>query len=68
MKVKVIGAGLALLQQYFGFVGIEAQTLQISAYPVEVHFVDVLLTVVAYVVVSYLVVNITVRTLLRDNN
>lgn len=64
----VIGAGLALLQQYFGFVGIEAQTLQISAYPVEVHFVDVLLTVVAYVVVSYLVVNITVRTLLRDNN
>ena len=64
----VIGAGLALLQQYFGFVGIEAQILQISAYPVEVHFVDVLLTVVAYVVVSYLVVNITVRTLLRDNN
>lgn len=64
----VLGAGLALLQQHFGFVGIEAETLQVSAYPVEVHLLDVLLTVVAYLAVSYLVVNLTVRALLRENN
>ena len=63
----LLGAGLALLQQYFGFVGIDVETLQVSAYPVEVHLVDILLTVAAYVVVSYLVVTLTVRALLRDN-
>ena len=64
----VLGAGLALLQQHFGFVGIEAESLDVSAYPVEVHLVDVVLTVVAYVVVSYLVVNLTVHALLRDSD
>jgi lipoprotein-releasing system permease protein len=64
----VLGAGLALLQQHFGFVGIEAQSLDVSAYPVEVHLVDVVLTVVAYAVVSYLVVNLTVHALLRDSD
>ena len=64
----VLGAGLALLQQHFGFVGIEAESLDVSAYPVEVHLVDVVLTVVAYAVVSYLVVNLTVHALLRDSD
>ena len=63
----VLGAGLALLQQHFGFVGIDAQTLQVNAYPVEVHLQDILLTVVAYVAVSYIVVKLTVRALMRDN-
>jgi lipoprotein-releasing system permease protein len=63
----VLGAGLALLQQHFGFVGIEAQTLQVNAYPVEVHLQDILLTVAAYAAVSYIVVKLTVRALLRDN-
>ena len=63
----VLGAGLALLQQHFGFVGIEAQTLQVNAYPVEVHLQDILLTVVAYAAVSYIVVKLTVRALMRDN-
>ena len=63
----VLGAGLALLQQHFGFVGIDAQTLQVNAYPVEVHLQDILLTVVAYAAVSYIVVKLTVRALMRDN-
>ena len=63
----VLGAGLALLQQHFGFVGIDAQTLQVNAYPVEVHLKDILLTVAAYVAVSYIVVKLTVRALMRDN-
>lgn len=61
------GAGLALGQQYFGFVGIDAATLSVSAYPVEVHLIDILLTVAAYVAVSLIVVNLTVRALMRDN-
>ncbi len=64
----LLGVGLALLQQYFGFVGINAETLMVNAYPVEVHLADILLTIAAYAVVSYLVVNLTVRALLRDNN
>ncbi len=63
----VLGAGLALLQQHFGFVGIDAQTLQVNAYPVEVHLQDILLTVAAYAAVSYIVVKLTVRALMRDN-
>ncbi len=63
----VIGAGLALGQQFFGFVSIEATTLSISAYPVEVHLMDIVLTVAAYVAVSVIVVNLTVRALMRDN-
>lgn len=63
----VLGAGLALLQQHFGFVGIDAQTLQVNAYPVEVHLQDILLTMVAYAAVSYIVVKLTVRALMRDN-
>lgn len=63
----VLGAGLALLQQHFGFVGIDAQTLQVNAYPVEVHLRDILLTVAAYAAVSYIVVKLTVRALMRDN-
>ena len=63
----VLGAGLALLQQHFGFVGIDAQTLQVNSYPVEVHLQDILLTVVAYAAVSYIVVKLTVRALMRDN-
>jgi lipoprotein-releasing system permease protein len=64
----LLGVGLALLQQCFGFVGIDAETLMVNAYPVEVHLIDILLTIVAYAVVSYLVVNLTVRALLRENN
>ena len=62
-----MGAGLALGQQYFGFVGIEATTLSVSAYPVEVHLIDILFTIAAYVAVSLIVINLTVRTLMRDN-
>lgn len=63
----VLGAGLALAQQYFGFVRIDAEVLSVNAYPVEVHLTDIVLTVAAYVAVSLIVVNLTVRALMRDN-
>lgn len=61
----VLGVGLTLAQQLFGFVGIDAPSLMVSAYPVELHLSDVLLTVVSYAVISYIVINLTVRFVMR---
>jgi lipoprotein-releasing system permease protein len=63
----LLGVAVTLAQQHFGFVGIDAQTMQVNAYPVEVHLQDILLTVAAYAAVSYIVVKLTVRALMRDN-
>ena len=64
----VIGVVLALAQQIFGFVGIDAQTLLINAYPVRLSLVDVALTAVAYIIISYVVINLTVRAVMDKNN
>lgn len=64
----IIGITLTLVQQIFGFVGIDAQTLLINAYPVRLSLVDVALTAVAYALISYLVINITVRAVMDKNN
>ena len=64
----LIGITLTLAQQIFGFVGIDAQTLLINAYPVRLSLVDVALTAVAYALISYLVINITVRAVMDKNN
>ena len=64
----VLGVVLALAQQIFGFVGIDAQTLLINAYPVRLSFVDVALTAVAYIIISYVVINLTVRAVMDKNN
>ncbi len=61
----VLGVSLTLAQQYFGFVGIDAPSLMVNAYPVELHSGDVLLTVVSYAIVSYIVINLTVRSVIR---
>ena len=59
---------LVLLQQIFGFVGIDAQSLLINAYPVRLSMVDVALTAVAYAIIAHLVINITVRAVMEKNN
>ena len=64
----VLGVVLALAQQIFGFVGIDAQTLLINAYPVRLSLVDVALTAVAYILISYVVINRTVRAVMDKNN
>ena len=64
----VLGVVLALAQQIFGFVGIDAQTLLINAYPVRLSLVDVVLTAVAYIIISYVVINLTVRAVMDKNN
>ncbi len=63
-----IGVTLTLAQQIFGFVGIDAQTLAITTYPVRLSLVDVALTTVAYIVIAYMVINITVRAVMDKNN
>ena len=64
----VVGIVLTLLQQIFGFVGIDAQSLLINAYPVRLSMVDVALTAVAYAIIAHLVINITVRAVMEKNN
>lgn len=64
----VVGVVLTLAQQTFGFVGIDAQSLMINAYPVRLSLVDVALTTMAYIFISYVVINLTVRAVMDKNN
>ena len=57
----VLGVVLTLVQQWFGLVSIDAQTLMINDYPVRLSLVDVVVTAVAYIFISFLVINMTVR-------
>ncbi len=61
----LLGSALALAQQHWGMVGIDTQTLLISAYPVEVHMSDILLTIVSYIVIAHIVIKLTVRATTR---
>ena len=61
----VLGGALALAQQHWGMVGIDTQTLLISAYPVEVHLSDILLTIVSYILIAHIVIKLTVRAATR---
>jgi lipoprotein-releasing system permease protein len=61
----VLGGALALAQQHWGMVGIDTQTLLISAYPVEVHLSDILLTIVSYIIIAHIVIKLTVRATTR---
>ena len=56
-----LGVGLALVQQTLGLVRLNTETLMIDAYPVELHLVDVVLTIVAYASIAWLIIRFTVR-------
>ena len=61
----VAGVLLTLAQQHWGVVRIDAQTLMIDAYPVELHLSDVLLTAAAYAAVAWSIVRLTVNGMLN---
>ena len=57
----VVGVALALCQQYFGLVQLNATTLMVDAYPVRLNIVDVVCTVVIYMAISSVITRLTVR-------
>lgn len=57
----VVGVALALCQQYFGLVQLNATTLMVDAYPVRLNLVDVVCTVVIYMAISSVITRLTVR-------
>ena len=65
----VLGVTLCLLQQEFGFIslgnGDTAGAFVVDAYPVRVHFSDVLLVLITVLLVSFLSVQYPVRYLFR---
>lgn len=60
-----IGLSLSLAQQHLGLIRLDAVSIGIGAYPVEVHWSDVAATIVAYAIVAYVVVRLTVRAMLK---
>lgn len=60
----VLGIGLALAQQRFGFIGISAETFLIDAYPVEVRPGDIWWITVTFVGMSLLISWLTVRAMI----
>ena len=57
----VVGVALALCQQYFGLVRLNAATLMVDAYPVRLNIVDVVFTVAIYMAISSVITRLTVR-------
>ncbi len=49
-----LGIGICYAQQYFGFISTGTQTTIMQAYPVEVQWMDVILTLVCIVVITLL--------------
>lgn len=62
----ILGIALTLTQQYFGVVRLNTSTLLVDAYPVELHLMDVILTVVAYLTIAHLIIRMTVRQTLKS--
>ncbi|MBR4995410.1 MAG: ABC transporter permease [Alistipes sp.] len=60
-----IGLALTLVQQYMGIVRLNASSIGIDAYPVELQWADVVLTVVVYSLLAFAIVNLTVRATLK---
>ncbi len=60
------GVALTLVQQHMGIVRIDAQTLMIDAYPVELHAADVAVTAAAYAAVAWSIVRLTVNGMMNE--
>lgn len=61
----VVGVALTLLQQHFGIIRLDAASLAIDAYPVELRWGDVVMTAATYMAIATLVVRLTVRAMMR---
>lgn len=62
------GVALTLVQQHMGIVRIDAQTLMIDAYPVELHAADVAVTAAAYAAVAWSIVRLTVNGMMNEKH
>ena len=60
----ILGVGLSLAQQHWGFLTLGGETFLIDTYTVEVHISDLLLVVVTFTVVSYLISKLTVLSMI----
>lgn len=60
----ILGVGLSLAQQHWGFLKLGGETFLIDTYPVEVHISDLLLVVVTFTAVSYLISKLTVLSMI----
>lgn len=61
----VTGIVLALVQQHFGIITIPSATLVVSAYPVELHASDAVITAAAFAVVVWVISTVTVNSMLK---
>lgn len=62
-----VGVALSLAQQYLGLVRLNAASLMVDAYPVELRWADVAFTVAAYVVIAIGITHLTVGRMMRDS-
>lgn len=60
----VVGVTLTLLQQHLGLIRLDAASLAIDAYPVELRWGDVVATVAVYMLIATAVVRLTVRAMM----
>ena len=60
------GIVLTLVQQFFGIVQIDAATLMVDAYPVELQLWDVVAVAVGYYVIAKIIIWLTVRAMLKN--
>jgi lipoprotein-releasing system permease protein len=61
-----LGVTLSLIQQYMGVIRLNAETLMIDAYPVELHLSDVILTILAYMAIAWSIIRLTIRKTLKQ--
>lgn len=62
----VLGITLTLLQQWAGIVQLNATTLMVDAYPVELQWGDVVLTTLCFLAVAWVITRLTVGRMLKD--
>lgn len=56
----VLGLLIAMLQQHFGFIKIDAATFLVDAYPVKVQFADVVMIAAAALIITWIINKFTV--------
>ncbi|MBE9488310.1 MAG: ABC transporter permease [Bacteroidetes bacterium] len=59
----IVGLGISLLQQHFGFVKIEGASMLIDSYPVIVSIVDTAIAVITVIILSYMITAFTVKSI-----
>lgn len=62
----VAGIALTLLQQHCGIVRLNAASLMVDAYPMELQWGDVALTTICYLAVAWVITHLTVRRMLKE--